>query len=79
MRGLRNCRVSLVDAFTHKILQLVGYSTLIQVHIAENGITSIETGTFDLLSNLKTLRIFGNNIAELPSGAFRGLTQLNIL
>jgi hypothetical protein len=57
----------------------VGYATLIQIHLATNGITAIEPGTFDQFSQLKQLRIFDNLIQDLSPTAFRGLTQLNIL
>jgi Leucine-rich repeat (LRR) protein len=44
-----------------------------------NGITTIESGTFNGLSSLRKLRLQENGITTIESGAFNGLSSLSEL
>ncbi|MBN1855077.1 MAG: leucine-rich repeat domain-containing protein [Pirellulales bacterium] len=44
-----------------------------------NQISSIESGSFIELTNLRSLLLYSNNIASIESGAFNGLTNLTQL
>ena len=47
--------------------------------LSSAGLTELQAGVFDDLSNLWTLNLAGNGLTELPDGIFAGLTNLQML
>ncbi|TGG93091.1 MAG: hypothetical protein ERJ67_04885, partial [Aphanocapsa feldmannii 277cV] len=48
-------------------------------NLSSKGITSLSSGDFDGLSNLRFLHLYNNNLSSLPEDIFAGLSKLNTL
>lgn len=54
-------------------------STLRQLHLENNQLTSLKSGIFSMLRSLEVLNLEGNHISETELGVFKPLTSLTLL